>query len=85
MAGFGGGSFNNTGFQVTYGGTLGLVNVSVLLGVQDFTAGASGFTGETDKGGAVDNQGTVTRDRQPSAGRHGSRARTRSRCERRSP
>ena len=60
MAGFGGGSFDNTGFQVTYGGTLGLVNVSVLLDVQDFTAGASGFTGETDKGGAVDNQGTVS-------------------------
>ncbi|HXZ56714.1 MAG TPA: M12 family metallo-peptidase, partial [Gaiellaceae bacterium] len=60
VAGFGGGTFNNTGFQVTYGGTLALTNVPVLLGVQDFTAGASGFVGETDKGGAVDNQGTTS-------------------------
>ena len=60
VAGFGGGAFDNTGFQVTYGGTLGHVNVPVLLDVQDFTPGASGFTGETDKGGPVDNQGTVT-------------------------
>jgi hypothetical protein len=57
VAGFGGGTFNNTGFQVTYTGTLAMANNPVLLGVQDFTAGASGFTGETDKGGAVDNQG----------------------------
>ena len=60
VAGFGGLTFNNTGFQVTFGGTLALTNVPVLLGVQDFTSGASGFTGETDKGGAVDNQGTIT-------------------------
>jgi hypothetical protein len=60
VAGFGGGTFNNTGFQVTYTGTLAATNVPVLLGVQDFTAGASGFTGETDKGGAVDNKGTTT-------------------------
>lgn len=60
VAGFGGNAFNNTGFQVTYGGTLGVTNVPVLLGVEDFTPGASGFTGETDKGGAVDNQGIVT-------------------------
>ena len=57
VAGFGGGTFNNTGFQVTFTGSLAATNVPVLLGVQDFTAGASGFTGETDKGGAVDNQG----------------------------
>ncbi|HEV2903391.1 MAG TPA: M12 family metallo-peptidase, partial [Gaiellaceae bacterium] len=61
---FGGGGgnpvvINNTGFQVTFGGTLALTNVS-LLAVQDFTAGASGFVGETDKGGAVDNGGTIT-------------------------
>ena len=43
----------------------------MLLQAQDFTAGASGFTGETDKGGPVDNQGTVIGDRQPRAGRHG--------------
>ena len=51
VSGFGGGTFNNTGFQVTYGGTLALTNVPVLLAVQDFTAGASGFANETDKGG----------------------------------
>ena len=33
----------------------------VLLGVQDFTSGASGFAGETDKGGPVDNKGTSRR------------------------
>ena len=31
-----------------------------MLGVEDFTPGASGFIGETDKGGAVDNGGIVT-------------------------
>ena len=42
-------------------GTLAATNVPVTLGLQDFTAGASGFVGETDKGGAVDNKGgTVT-------------------------
>ncbi len=60
VAGFAGGGFNNTGFQVTYTGTLGLANNPVMLGVQDFTPGASGFTGETDKGGAVDNKGNIT-------------------------
>ncbi|HET7856268.1 MAG TPA: M12 family metallo-peptidase, partial [Gaiellaceae bacterium] len=60
VAGFGGGTFNNTGFNVTYGGTLANTNLPVLLQTQEFTSGASGFTGETDKGGAVDNQGTIT-------------------------
>jgi hypothetical protein len=60
VAGFGGGTFNNTGFQVTFTGALAATNVPVLLGTQDFTAGASGFTGETDKGGPVDNQGTTS-------------------------
>src|SRR6185503_14844660 len=60
VAGFGGGAFNNTGFQVTYTGSLAQTNVPVTLALQDFTAGASGFVGETDKGGAVDNQGTTT-------------------------
>ena len=59
VAGFGGGTFNNTGFQVTFGGTLATTNVSVTLALQDFTAGASGFVGETDKGGAVDNKGGI--------------------------
>ena len=61
VAGFGGATFNNTGFQVTYsGGSLAHTNVPVLLQTQDFTPGASGFTGETDKGGPVDNGGTVS-------------------------
>ena len=60
VAGFGGGGFNNTGFQITYGGTLAALNNPVTLGVEDFTPGASGFTAETDKGGAVDNGGTIT-------------------------
>jgi hypothetical protein len=57
VAGFGGGAFNNTGFQVTFTGSLAQTNVPALLALQDFTAGVSGFVGETDKGGPVDNKG----------------------------
>jgi hypothetical protein len=61
VAGFGNAAFNNTGFQITLGGTLAQTNVPVTLALQDFSAGASGLVGETDKGGAVDNKGgTVT-------------------------
>jgi hypothetical protein len=60
VAGFGGGTFNNTGFQITYTGTLAGTNVPILLALQDFSSGASGFVNETDKGGAVDNKGIVT-------------------------
>jgi hypothetical protein len=61
VAAFGGsGGLNNTGFQVTFTGSLAATNVPVLLGLQDFTPGASGFVGETDKGGPVDNKGTVS-------------------------
>ena len=61
---FGGGGgnpvvINNTGFQVTYGGTLALTDLASLA-VEDFSSGASGFVGETDRGGAVNNGGTVT-------------------------
>jgi reprolysin-like metallo-peptidase family M12B len=59
VAGFGGGGFGNTGFQVTYTGTLAAANNPVTLAVTELTPGASGFTGETDKGGAVDNGGIV--------------------------
>ena len=60
VTGFGGGAFNNTGFQVTFNGPgVAMTNVAS-LGLQDFTAGASGFVGETDKGGPVDNNGTVS-------------------------
>ena len=59
VAGFGGGAFNNTGFQVTFTGALAATNVPVTLGLQGFSPGASGFVGETDKGGAVDNKGGI--------------------------
>ena len=59
VAGFGGGGFNSQGFQVTFTGGLAATNLPWTLGVQDFTAGASGFVGETDKGGAVDNKGGI--------------------------
>jgi len=58
VAAFGGsGTLNNTGFQATFTGVLAATNVPVMLAVQDFSTGASGFVGETDKGGAVDNKG----------------------------
>lgn len=55
----GGGAPSNNGFQVTFGGTLGVVNVPTLLSLTNMSAGLSGFFGETDKGGAVDNQGGI--------------------------
>ena len=59
VAGFGGGAFNTTGFQVSFGGNLGLVNVDALTLTN--LNGATGFFGETAKGGPIDNQGsTVT-------------------------
>jgi hypothetical protein len=60
IAGFGGGALNNTGFQMTFGGTLAATNVPFLVGLGNFSATTSGFVGETDKGGAVDNKGIVT-------------------------
>ena len=60
VAGFGGGTFNNTGFQVIYGGTLANTNNPVTLTLSELTGTATSFTGETDKGGAVDNGGTIT-------------------------
>ena len=71
VAGFGAGTFNTTGFQVTFGGTIGLTNLS------SFTLtnlnGATGFVGETAKGGAIDNQGwtiTPTGNTPPTVGTH---------------
>ncbi|HSS20658.1 MAG TPA: M12 family metallo-peptidase, partial [Pyrinomonadaceae bacterium] len=61
VAGFAGGGFNNTGFQVTFTGTFAATNVPIMLALQNFSSGASGFVNETDKGGAVDNKGgTIT-------------------------
>jgi outer membrane protein OmpA-like peptidoglycan-associated protein len=58
VAGFGGGAFDETGFQVTFGTALANVAVAPLtLAV----TGATGFVGETAQGGPVDNGGfTVT-------------------------
>ena len=58
VAGFGGGAFGNTGFQVTFTGTLAATNVPVMLQLGNFSGSTAGFVGETDKGGAVDNGGT---------------------------
>ncbi|MFI7023395.1 M12 family metallo-peptidase [Micromonospora sp. NPDC049900] len=56
VAAFGGsGTLNDTGFQVTFGGTLAATNVAPLT-LGDLT-GVTGFVGETAKGGAVDNGG----------------------------
>ena len=55
----GAGALNDAGFQVTFGGNLGLVNVSALA-LTNMT-GLTGFVGETARGGPIDNQGfTVT-------------------------
>lgn len=56
VAAFGGsGALNDTGFQVTFGGTLAATNVAALT-LSNLT-GVTGFVGETAKGGAVDNGG----------------------------
>ncbi|TCB98119.1 hypothetical protein E0H26_10860 [Micromonospora zingiberis] len=49
------GALNDTGFQVTFGGTLAATNVAPLA-LTNLT-GATGFVGETAKGGAIDNGG----------------------------
>ncbi|WP_241825518.1 M12 family metallo-peptidase [Micromonospora sp. CB01531] len=61
VAAFGGsGTLNDTGFQVTFGGTLANTNVASLA-LTNFS-GASGFVGETAKGGAIDNGGHVVEE-----------------------
>jgi len=58
VTGFGGGALDDTGFQVTFGGTLAATDVeSLALAAADGAAGPTGFVGETVRGGAVDNQG----------------------------
>jgi hypothetical protein len=58
VIGFGGGTVADTGFHVTFGAELAQVDVDS-LGLE--VTGGSGWVGETDKGGPVDNQGhTVT-------------------------
>ena len=51
------GIFNDFGFQVTFGGALGLMNTSQLA-LTDVN-GFSGHVGETAKGGPVDNKGWI--------------------------
>ncbi|MEV6375038.1 M12 family metallo-peptidase [Micromonospora musae] len=56
VAAFGGsGTLNDTGFQVTFGGTLAATDVGPLA--LSTVSGTSGFVGETAKGGAIDNGG----------------------------
>ncbi|HEX6020776.1 MAG TPA: M12 family metallo-peptidase, partial [Solirubrobacter sp.] len=55
---FGSGTFNDTGFQVTFGAGLGGADLPP-IGIE--WTGATGFVGETDRGGAPTNKGfTVT-------------------------
>ena len=58
VAGFGAGTFNDTGFQVSFGGGLAGADqppIGIAL------TGATGFVGETDRGGPAANKGyTVT-------------------------
>lgn len=59
VAGFGGsGAPDDTGFQVTFGGTLAGDNAAPLTITNP--SGMSGFVGEIDKGGPPDNQGAQT-------------------------
>ncbi len=55
----GAGALNDTGFQVTFGTGLGLVDVDS-LGLS--VTGGSGFIGETAQGGPIENQGYITAD-----------------------
>ena len=54
VQGFGGGAFDDTGFQVSFGGTLANLDLPPLTLT---LTGATGFVGETAKGGAIQNQG----------------------------
>ena len=63
VTGFGGGTFDDTGFQITFGGLLAGVDIESLGFV---VTGATGFIGETAKGGPIQNQGYfITPDGQP--------------------
>jgi hypothetical protein len=54
-------ALNNQGFTVQFGGTLATTNVPLMLSITNPSPGLTGFFGETDKGGAVDNKGgTIT-------------------------
>ena len=55
----GGGSPSSNGFMVTFTGSLAATDVPSLLSLTNMSAGLSGFFGETDKGGPVDNKGGI--------------------------
>jgi hypothetical protein len=55
IAGFAGGTFDDTGFQVTFSGTTDRAALEVVD-----ASGVSGFVGETEKGGMGTNNGTVS-------------------------
>jgi hypothetical protein len=58
VAAFGGtGALNDTGFQVTFGAGLGLIDIDN-LGID--VTGATGFIGETAQGGPIENKGFIT-------------------------
>jgi hypothetical protein len=52
-------AFDDTGFQVTFGGTLAGVNVDMLT-IQP--TGATGFISDTAQGGPINNKGFITTD-----------------------
>jgi Metallo-peptidase family M12B Reprolysin-like len=54
VEGFGGGGLTSTGFEVTFNGVVNRLPFSLVN-----LSGVTGFVGETDKGGAVTNGGTV--------------------------
>jgi hypothetical protein len=56
VAGFGGSTFNDTGFQVTFSGATKFDSLGIAV------TGASGFVGETAKGGPQDNGGSQVAD-----------------------
>ena len=60
VSGFGGaGAPSADGFQVTFGGTLGLIDVPALVLA---VTGGSGFVGETAHGGPIQNNGYIITD-----------------------
>jgi hypothetical protein len=56
VQGFGGGTFDDSGFQVTFGASLANLDLPPLTLT---LTGATGFVGETAKGGPIQNQGFI--------------------------
>ena len=62
VTGFGGSTFTNSGFQVTFGGTMAALKAPYMFSLTNMSAGASGFVGETQQGGPVQNMGSQVVD-----------------------